>query len=321
MSNFYKQDPGILAKNPNTPLKTLVSLVGWRADGDDGDYPQIYVTKEVLNNSSMTVSCLEEILDRLIDSGWDELFWEFSKLPKLSDKMIEKLATKYGTDELLIDRPISQNSPIILDKLARHSRKSSVLIKIINNPITLDSTVTYLAATPDRTVRNAVINRPNVSQKALDIVLFMQGKPGTPVELLDELAEDDRLYIVRLLTKYPYTPRSTLEKIISSKYYNFWTQKYEYDYIIDYRDVANNLISHPNTSDEILKEILNKLHNTTLIGGRKIGDKDHRVRMIKKRLNGEYFIPESKTQKIKIPEERYSMENLYEPKPENEIPF
>lgn len=55
-------------------------------------------------------------------------------------------------------------------------------------------------------LRNVLIDRLNVSQKALNIVLFMQGKPGTPVDLLNETAKDSRSYILILLIEYRYTP-------------------------------------------------------------------------------------------------------------------
>lgn len=291
-----------VARNINTPIETLKSLRGWRADGDDGDHPRVRVTREVINNPNLTISCLQEILDRYIDSGccWDELFWEFSKLSNLSMEMIEKLAEKYGTDVLLIERLVVQESPNILDKIAHHSSNDSVLIKIIQNPVTLDSTIEYLATHSSWEVQKAIINRSNVSQKALNIISFIQGKPGVPVDLLNELAEDSRLYILRLLTKYHYTPPEILEKIANFRYYDRVAGR-DLD-SLDYWDILDNLAIHPNTSSEVLNRILNKLEQIILINGRKLDPRESRIFMVKKRLG-------------------YDLKNLYKPTPEDEIPF
>lgn len=204
-----------VAKNISTPLDAFKTLVGWRAPEDYGKYPCTAVTKEAINNPNMPISYLEELLDRYIDTGWDDLLMEFSKLSTLSSGMIEKLAEKYYADTLLIVHPLTQKSPKLLDKIARHSTNESVLIKIIENPVTIDSTLEYLAAYRSRGVRNVIIDRPSVSQKALDIVLFMQGKPGISIDLLNELAENSRFYILILLIEYPYTPLKIIEKNIN----------------------------------------------------------------------------------------------------------
>ena len=62
-----------IARNPITPIVALKSLFGWRATEDDGDYPYINVTREVINNPTLSVSILEELLDRYIDVGWHEV--------------------------------------------------------------------------------------------------------------------------------------------------------------------------------------------------------------------------------------------------------
>lgn len=308
-----------IAKNINTPIDTLKKLVGWRATEDDGDYPYVAVTREILNNPNMPISYLEELLDRYIDSGWDYLLMEFSKLSTLSSGMIEKLAEKYRTDRLLIVHPLTQKSPKLLDKIARHSTNESVLIKIIENPLTLDSTVEYLAAYRSRAVRNLLIDRPNVSQKALDIVLFMQGKPGTPIDLLNELAEDFECHNLELLTKYPYTPREIIEKIVN---YQYCTDKdyltghcIKYEYPLDIRNIRENIARHPNTSFEILSKLAQKIAN---YGFR--GDKDT-LSIVNKRLSNQYIIPVKTEAEPQTIDYRYSRENLFERIPEYKIPF
>ena len=322
MQNFSERDLHEIASNPNTSLNILKKLVGWRHPDDDGDYPRIDITKEVINNPRMTASCLEEILDILIDSNWDEFFVEFSKLSKLSFKIVEKISKKKFYSGLIIEHLLSQNSPIILDNIAHNSSEESVFIKILKNPVTLTSTIEYLATSSSRAVRNTLIDHPNVSQKALDIVLFMQNKPGTPIEILHELAEDSRVSIKRLLTKYPYTPLNILEKIANSRYYDDCTLKNEDT--LDYWDISNNLAIHPNTSLEILNKILEKRYQITFINGRKVDDSDFLVRTIKNRINGQcYVVPKMIIYQTEseIIGDRYNRDNLYQPTLEDEIPF
>jgi hypothetical protein len=46
----------------------------------------------------------------------------------------------------------------------------------------------------------------------------MQGKPGTPISLLHELAKSSEYLCLASLTEYPYTPLEVLEKIVISQW-------------------------------------------------------------------------------------------------------
>lgn len=308
-----------IARNINTPIDTVKSLIAWRHPDDDSTYPDIEVTRNALNNPNLTIHYLEQLLESWINVYWNELMVEFCKLPNVSVKMVETLAGSYAGASFAIDVPLAQNSPEILDQIARYSFDNSVLIKIIENPIAWESTIEYLAASPEPEVRNAITERSNVSTKILDILLFMQGKPGTPIELLNELAEDIRFNVLRLLTKYPETPSEVLHKIASAGHYDGLSKRYEYS--LDYWDIFENIAIHPNTSLKTLNLLTND---------RNWHERDLVIRtMIKDKLEGKSLSPEQML-KLRLEagnvqynryhlQDRYSEENLYEP--DAEIPF
>jgi hypothetical protein len=119
IARIEKDDEDIccaIARNLNTPIDTLKYLVGWRSTQDDGDYPYVRVSREVINNPALPISVLEELLDRYIDTGWLDLLSEFSKLSRLNVKMIEKLIEKFYPVFWLVEHPLTQHSPKLLDK-------------------------------------------------------------------------------------------------------------------------------------------------------------------------------------------------------------
>jgi hypothetical protein len=175
-----------VASNISTPLHALKYLLGWRAIDDDRDDPYIKVYEAVINNPMLPISILEELLDIHIDSGWLDLLMCFSKLSRLNTSMIEKLSEKFYPNFWLIDHPLTQNSPELLDKIARHCREKPILNKVLNNSLTSSSTLEYLAGYPDREIRNSVIAHQNASTKALDIVLLTQGKQVNTASVTNE---------------------------------------------------------------------------------------------------------------------------------------
>ena len=122
-----------IARNINTPIDTLKYLVGWRATGDDGDYPYVKVSREVINNPALPISVLEKLLDCYINIGWLDLLSEFSQLSRLNVKMIEKLIEKFYPVFWLVDHPIVQDFPKLLDKIVHFSWEKSIHLKVLNN--------------------------------------------------------------------------------------------------------------------------------------------------------------------------------------------
>lgn len=308
-----------VARNINTPIDVLKSMVVTNWHWSDGNFP-LHLTYEVLNNSSMPISYLEKLL--CLSIGCEELLWVFSHLPNLSLRMIDKLAEKGAVSPALVEHHIVQNSPILLDKMARRSCDKPALRKILENPITLPSTVEYLAGHNSPAIRNIVIERPNVSKRALDIVLFMQKKPGTPINLLNELAENYRFQ--QLLIDYPYTPSEILEKIVNCYYvlnYNRDLCKSEWQYKDAFDDwkMLHKLAWHPNTSFKLLERIRVKL--TQIVATYGYRHEEDTLRLVEDRLYNHYVVPVETETQPKIIGDRYSQENLFEPEPEYEIPF
>ena len=221
-----------VAKNINTPIDALGELAIEIVSGITGYIPPdvtnrlvdnwLYLAIRIIRSPNIPESYLEKVLDISIDRNHQELLWESVTIPKLSDRMLEKLSlypAKHpdiqleGCGCLLIDLPTVNDSPILLDNIAQNtlSFDEEVFLKIAQNSITLTRTIEYVAAHDSSYVRNALINHPNVSRKALDIVLFMQGKPGTPVELLCELAENPRFEVLNKLCIYPNVPLEVLD--------------------------------------------------------------------------------------------------------------
>ncbi|KJH72068.1 hypothetical protein [Aliterella atlantica] len=307
-----------VARNINTPIDTLKSMVVTNWHWRDGNFP-LHLTYEVLTNSSMPIAYLEELL--CLSIGCEELLWGFSHLPNLSLRMIEKLAENGAVSPALVEHPIVQKSPILLDKMARSSYDEPALRKILKNPIILPSTVEYLAGYNSPAIRNIVIERSDVSKKALDIVLFMQKKLGTPIDLLNELAEDYRFQ--KLLIDYPYTPSEVLEKTVDCYYvpkynHDFDKREREYKDAFNDRNMVYKLACHPNTSFKLLERICVKLTQWAAYNDRT--DKEM-LRIVQDRLYNHYVVQVDTEKEPKIIGDRYSRENLFEPEPEDEIPF
>ncbi len=323
MARTEKDDEDIccaIAGNINTPVDTLKYLVGWRATQDDGDDPYVKVSREVINNPTLPISVLEELLDCYINTGWFDLLSEFSQLSRLNVKMIEKLIEKSYPVFWLIDHHIVQDSPELLDKIVHFSWEKSIHLKVLNNNLVSISTIEYLARSPESAVRNAVIAHPNVSRKALDIVLFMQGKLGTPISVLKQLVGDKRSDIVYLLTLYPGTTAEILESIVNLPYFNNFVERYKYR--LDSKDVIKNIIQHPNISSNLLKRLMIISHEIYPPGDyTRIITSD----LIRKKLSAISKLSSDRLENLspitKNEDLRYSQSNLYQPTPEDEIPF
>ena len=105
-----------------------------------------------------------------------------------------------------------------------------------------------------------LINHPNVFHKVLDIVLFMQGKPGTPIEVLNELAENPRFKVLRMLCAYPHVPSEVLDKVGNNLPCKEVDTKY-------HLEISDYLAYHPNSSSDLLRKIVDELEqvNSSLL--------------------------------------------------------
>ena len=340
-----------VANNINTPINALASLAIEIVNGTTDYIPSsvtnrlvdnwLYLAIRIIRNPNIPESCLEKVLDISIVRNHQELLWESVSIPKLSYQMLEKLSlypAKHpdiqleGCGCLLIDLPLVNQSPILLDNIARNTLPfdEDVFLKIAKNSITLTPTIEYIAAHDSRHVRNALIDHPNVSRKALDIILFMQGKPGTPVELLRELAENPRFKVLKKLCTYPNVPSEVLD-IVNN---NLSCRKIDEEYRWE---VLTCLAYHSHSSDNLLQKIVEELElvsNLVSNGGQSYDygiNSDRRfiqktnklIGKINQRLNGEYLTETDKFYAYwaiaieqKTIEDKYSWENLYQSDPQ-----
>jgi|GEM_PF-3629636 len=279
-----------VAKNINTPIDALASLAITLVEEKDV-YTVVYndyivshwfeLALDIIRRPDIPESCLEKVIDIFIERNYEYLLRESATIPNLPFKVLEKLSTypsKYpdrgydnllgACEELLIDVPLVQKSPILLDNVARNivgqlRHKEDMLLKIAHNPLTLSSTIEYLAAHYSPQIRNALLNHPHVSPKALEISLFAQIKAGTPIELLHEIAEDPRFYSATLLCLYPNVPSEIMDKV--------------YDHLPSYaRDVSYRqqilqcLAYHPNSSLNLLQKIRHELDRVSTSISRRV---------------------------------------------------
>ena len=158
----------------------------------------------------------------------------------------------------------------------------------------------------------------------------MQGKPGTPVELLHELAENPRFKVLKKLCTYPSVPSEVLESVGNNLPRKIIDGYYRWE-------ILNYLAYHPNSSDNLLQKIVEELelvsnfvsnggqsYDYGINSGRRFIQKINKlIGKIARRLNGEYLTETDKFYAYwaiaieqKTIEDRYSWENLYEPEPQ-----
>lgn len=271
------------ARNPNTPAAALVDLVHWTSYVDDTDSFFLYdVCQEIINNPLLTETCMERALNSSSDHCWKVFVYGCTQLSNLSFDIIERLSRHsdyYGY--LLVDLPVVHKSSIILDNIARHwlcDEDEDTLIKILKNPVTSASTLEYIAAHDSLDVGNLVVNHPNVSAKALNIVSFVRGKSDISIELLEELVEQPRFNVLSTICMYPNTPLKLLEKTVD-KLFDSKPGKYNLT-------VLENLITHPYTSAKILLKLLEKLNHMFVVKDGKVIDvPDRIIHKVKEKLD------------------------------------
>ncbi|BAY09262.1 hypothetical protein [Calothrix sp. NIES-2098] len=179
-----------VAGNPKTPLHILEQLVEspppFRDDDDD------YYDED--------------------EFDYNHLFITIAQNPNTSESLLLKLAKKGRSD---VEIAIAQNpkAPLsLLDKFADW-RNSSMHQALARNPNTPSAILEKLAGENPKEIREMVKKHPNVSETAIAIINFMEGKPGTSIDLLERLASDQRASVRLLVAAHPSTPAKVLEKL------------------------------------------------------------------------------------------------------------
>jgi hypothetical protein len=109
--------------------------------------------------------------------------------------------------------------------------------EIAQNPQAPSAILEKLAGENVKEIRNLVKNHPNISETAIAIINFIEGKPGTSIDLLEQLASDRRASVRQLVAAHPSTPVKVLENLAQD------TDKY----------VSFKAASNPNATSTVLK--------------------------------------------------------------------
>ena len=162
--------------------------------------------------------------------------------PHTPPRILDKLANH---NDSYVRQVVAENKntlPTTLEKLAYKNNKH-ILLKVAQNINTPVSTLERLAGEKDREIRDTVIAHFCVSNMAMKIVEFMEEKPGTPKNILEKLATDDRLHIKQMVADHPLCPPQILKQLAEHNDYT----------------IASCVSIHPNTQAEVLEKLSLKL--------------------------------------------------------------
>ncbi|MBN3896573.1 MAG: hypothetical protein HWQ41_15300 [Nostoc sp. NOS(2021)] len=200
-----------VARNPKTPLHILEQLV---------ENPPRFWDRQ---RSS----------DRY---DFDRLFIAIHLNPNTSESLLLKLAESGSSN---VKQAIAQNPKAPLSLLNQFAdwRDSPMHLAIGRNPQVPSAILEKLAGENRNEIREMVKNHPNVSETAIAIINFIEGKPGTSIDLLEQLASDRRASVRRLVAAHPSTPAKVLEKLAQD------TDE----------DVPFKAANHPNATSTVLE--------------------------------------------------------------------
>ncbi|MEH1854683.1 MAG: hypothetical protein V7L11_24110 [Nostoc sp.] len=201
-----------VARNPKTPLHILEQLVenpppfcdDYYYDDHEFDYDHFFTT--IVQNPNTSESLLLQLAER----GISNVQMAIAKNPKAPLSLLNTFADwRYFPMHKAIARN-PQAPSAILEKLAGENEKE---------------------------IRDLVKNHPNISETAIAIINFIEGKPGTSIDLLERLASDRRASVRLLVAAHPSTPAKILEKLAQD------TDE----------DVPFKAASHPNATSTVIE--------------------------------------------------------------------
>lgn len=196
--SLYKNNPDKevligLAGNPKTPPQLLKIL---SKDNSGGYFP---ISAHVAGNPSTPLKVLEE----LYNSGE---YWSLSQLatnPSSSANILKRIFNKYSTDKLFINALVKNpSSPPELLKDIYETNGNTYINELAQNPNTPMDTIEEILnplAVKHRESEEAIVNRPDLSYKAFELLLsgptykYIVSKalahPNMPKELSDRYIE------------------------------------------------------------------------------------------------------------------------------------
>jgi hypothetical protein len=217
----------------------------------------VNITQEILaivSNPMTPINILEEFVDYSINTDnenddfycFSTIFIAIARNKNASESLLLKLGSY---DDYRIEIEIVQylNAPVaLLEKLA--NRQNRTINEIIaQNPRTPTTLVEKLATEDNSKIRNLLRTHPNISEKAIAIIDFIEGKSGITVELLAQLAEDSRVHIQTKIVQYPLTPANILQKFIQN---NIDAKTNGF-----HGDIPSLVVEHPNVNTAVLETL------------------------------------------------------------------
>lgn len=174
-----------VAGNPKTPLHILEQL----------ESPPLYRDPEFAT-----------------ECDFDRLFIAIAQNPNTSESLLLQLV-QCGSS--YVKMAIAQNPKAPLSLLNQFAdwRNFSMHQAIARNPQAPSAILENLAGENEKEIRDLVKNHPNVSETAIAIINFIEGKPGTSIDLIERLASDQRASVRLLVAAHPSTPAKVLEKL------------------------------------------------------------------------------------------------------------
>ncbi|MEH2213591.1 hypothetical protein [Nostoc sp.] len=148
------------------------------------------------------------------ESDFDELFTAIVQNPNTSESLLLQLAERGSFYVVKIAIAQNPKAPLSLLNQFADWRNFRMHKAIARNPQAPSAILEKLAGENEKEIRDLVKNHPNVSETAIAIINFIEGKPGTSIDLLEQLASDQRIYIRLLVAAHPLTPAKVLEKLV-----------------------------------------------------------------------------------------------------------
>ncbi len=240
-----------VARNPKTPLHILEQLV---------ENPPRFWDRQ---RSS----------DRY---DFDRLFIAIHLNPNTSESLLLKLAQSGSSN---VKQAIAQNpkAPLSLLNQFADSRDCVYHLAMGRNPKVPIAILEKLAGENDKKIREMVKNHPNVSETAIAIINFIEGKPGISIDLLERLASDRRASVLLLVAAHPSTPAKVLEKLMQNAdkdvlfqaaknsnatstflefFAEFLVKQYQLSKQGIYQAIAIELVRHSKITPKVLENLL-----------------------------------------------------------------
>lgn len=175
----------------------------------------------VAGNLKTPLHILEELVENpplypdpeyATECDFDRLFIAIAHNPNTSESLLLQLAERGSS---YVEMAIAQNPKTPLSLLNKFAdwENFSMHEAIARNPQAPSAILEKLAGEDEKEVRDLVKNNPNVSETAIAIINFIDGKPGTSIDLLEQLASDRRASVRLLVAAHPSTPAKVLEKL------------------------------------------------------------------------------------------------------------